>query len=281
MILANLQNIVNQENQKGTSKLYIRNLLKEYLQSYILYFIYANDKYTDNLIFTGGTCLRHFYELPRLSEDLDFDYIKKFNSTDLVNDLAKFFKQKYQYDELSIAEKQQGNQLLLKFPVLHALNLADNNASNLLYVKVDLSKNPSQSYKIQKSSKNLLGFNFIASHYDLPSLFSGKLEAIFTRVIKVGKNDRLTIKGRDYYDLLWYLKKAIKPNIQRLSDIINEDISMKELEQRLDSQVRMVTDKYKTDLKNDLLPFIENTKFIELFVDNYYEEYLRNKKQIF
>jgi predicted nucleotidyltransferase component of viral defense system len=281
MILANLQSIVDKENQKQTSKLYIRNLLKEYLQSYILYFIYTNDNYTDNLVFTGGTCLRHFYELPRLSEDLDFDYLKKFNSSKLADDLVRFFKQKYQYDELSLAEKQQGDQLLLKFPVLHELDLADKNESDLLYVKVDLSKNPSDSYKIQKSSKSLLGFNFIASHYDLANLFSGKLGAILTRVIKVGKNDRLTIKGRDYYDLIWYLKKGIKPNIKRLSDIINEDISIKELEQRLDDQVKTVIEKYKNDLENDLIPFIENTEFVELFVDNYYEEYLRAKESIF
>ena len=68
---------------KGRDRLFIRNVLKEELQNFILNFIYTS-KYKD-LIFTGGTCLRKNYGLNRLSEDLDFDYINKLN----INQFAK------------------------------------------------------------------------------------------------------------------------------------------------------------------------------------------------
>ena len=75
MIYKELENILKEEKLKGTPNGYIRNLLKEYLQIYVLYFIYTSSDYNKNLIFTGGTCLRHFFGLERLSEDIDFDYI--------------------------------------------------------------------------------------------------------------------------------------------------------------------------------------------------------------
>ena len=59
------------EEHKTASWLFKRNLLKEYLQILSLSFIYSQKEY-QSLIFYGGSCLRHCFGLPRLSEDLDF-----------------------------------------------------------------------------------------------------------------------------------------------------------------------------------------------------------------
>src|SRR3990167_1977552 len=56
----------------GQNRLWVRTLLKEPIQDYILHFVYNSSKYKQ-FIFTGGTALRKLYGLPRLSEDLDFD----------------------------------------------------------------------------------------------------------------------------------------------------------------------------------------------------------------
>jgi hypothetical protein len=37
----------------------------------VLDYIYSAPRYS-GLIFYGGSCLAHFFQLPRLSEDLDF-----------------------------------------------------------------------------------------------------------------------------------------------------------------------------------------------------------------
>lgn len=49
-----------------------RAILREYLQTKILNFIY-NQNVSHNIIFIGGTSLRLLHDLPRFSEDLDFD----------------------------------------------------------------------------------------------------------------------------------------------------------------------------------------------------------------
>jgi predicted nucleotidyltransferase component of viral defense system len=274
MIIQELKNIVQSENKKDTWEPYIRSLLKEYLQVYVLYFIYTAKKYQKNLIFTGGTCLRHFYDLDRLSEDIDFDFLKKVDTQQFANDLTDFFHKGYQYRELTVSVKQHGKQVLLKFPVLRQLGLATKSQSEWLYIKIDLSANNSRHFSTQTSSKSYFGFNFAAIHYDLPSLMTGKIHAILSRNRLQGRDDRTTIKGRDYYDLLWYLKKGVQPNIKRLSNLLGEPQTVKDIEKKLDKKVNKLMSKYRTDFEDDLRPFIRNTKLIKEYVDHYREEYL-------
>lgn len=275
MIYKELEKIVIAERAKGNSELYIRNLLKEYLQVYVLNYIYTNPDYSKELIFTGGTCLRHFYGLGRLSEDLDFDYDKEVDSTKFAKDLENYFRVKYKVEDISVSVKQRGRQILLKFAFLKNLGIAKGGESNFLYLKVDLQKNPSEIYDAQISSKNFVGFNFVARHYDLSTLMTGKIVAVLERERFLGKNDRVSIKGRDYYDLLWYLKKQVKPNMPRLSDVLGWSISPEELKKELDAKVRLLLSDYRNDFESDLLPLIENTDFVSAYVQNFEEEYKR------
>ena len=280
MIYKELEKILIEEKTKGSLDSYTLNLLKEYLQVYVLYYIYTNSKYNKNLIFTGGTCLRHFYNLPRLSEDLDFDFQESFNSQILLYDLEGYFKKQYKFNEIKLAVKQRGNQIVLKFPVLHKLGLAKDNESNLLYVKLDFSKNPSKYFDLQTTSKSIYGFNFVAKHYDLPSLMSGKIHAILIRKKFQGLDNIEVVKGRDYFDLLWFLKNSVKPNLKRLSEMLNIDVNIDFIEKQLDLKVKELITKHKSYFESDLIPLISNSDFIKIYVDNYYEEYLRSKKQL-
>ncbi|MCK4245402.1 MAG: nucleotidyl transferase AbiEii/AbiGii toxin family protein, partial [Candidatus Omnitrophica bacterium] len=56
-------------------------------------------------------------------------------------------------------------------------------------------------------------FIFSVAHFDLPSLYATKLCACFFRKY---------VKGRDFYDLLWYLTKKIEPNYRLLNSAINQ-----------------------------------------------------------
>jgi len=275
MIYKELEKIVVDERKKGNSELYIRNLLKEYLQVYALNYIYTTPEYTKELIFTGGTCLRHFYDLGRLSEDLDFDYNKDIDTTKLAKNLQNYFEVKYKVQEISVSVKQKGRQILLKFPFLRDLNIAEAGESGMLYLKLDLQKNPSDIYNVQISSKSLIGFNFVTRHYDLSTLMAGKIVAVLQRERLVGKGNRVSIKGRDYYDLLWYLKKRVEPNMARLSDILGRNIAKEELKKELDEKVKLLLKNYRNDFESDLLPLIENTNFVSAYVENYGDEYKR------
>lgn len=70
-----LKKIVDESKDDNLSNDSIRNLLKEYLHYFVLDFIY-NSEFKD-LIFYGGSCLRILYDLPRMSEDLDFETYRR------------------------------------------------------------------------------------------------------------------------------------------------------------------------------------------------------------
>jgi len=275
MIIEYLEKIIKNEKQKNSNELYLRSLIKEYLQILVLEYIYTSDKYKSNLIFTGGTCLRHIYGLERLSEDLDFDFLKDFDTKELAEDIRIYFKSKMKYADLDISIKQKGKQILLKFPCLKSLGLASESESDFLYIKMDLEKVSGRSFKTEKTSKNIFGSNFVALHYNLPSLFAGKITAILTRNLLEGRENRETIKGRDFYDLLWYLKKDVGVNMKFLQERLMEKVSIQDLTKRLNEKVILATTKYSNDFKNDLLPFIKNSEFIQDYVKNYQNEFNR------
>lgn len=276
MIYKELEKIVSEQRANGFLNDYIKNTLKEYLQVYALHFIYTSPQYNKNLIFTGGTCLKHFYGLERLSEDLDFDFIEEFSAKEFIENLKKYFYLKYKFSNLTTALKQKEKQLLLKFPVLKALKLAENHESDFLYVKIDLSKIPSKNYLILTTSKSSFGMNYAAKHYDLPSLMAGKLHAILTR-----RYNSPAIKGRDYFDLLWFIKKGVHPNLKRLSDMLGEETTLKFLESKIDERVDNFINKHKGDFESDIKPLLQDTSILKMYVDNYKNEYLRLKAQSF
>jgi predicted nucleotidyltransferase component of viral defense system len=280
MIYKELERIVIENKRNDRSTLYIRNLLKEYLQIYVLNYIYTNPKYNKELIFTGGTCLRLMYGLSRLSEDLDFDYDENIDTQILADRLLNYFQTKYKFDDITISLKQKGQQVLLKFPVLKNLNLAKGNESNMLYLKMDLRMNLSSIYDVQITSKSTMNFNFVALHYKLSSLMAGKIAAILTRKRFVGKENKEIIKGRDYYDLLWFLKKGVKPNLDRISELLGEKVTGDILKEKLDQKIEILAKKYKNDFESDLIPLIENIDFVPIYIENYVEEYERSVKYL-
>lgn len=205
-------------------KFFKRNLLKQYLQIAVLDFIYSHPRYS-HLIFYGGSCLVHCYNLSRLSEDLDFvDLSKKVKMAELANDLAKYFKEN---TDLEVVAKPQKFRVYLKFSLLHELGLARKEESNQLFLKVEVFSGFDFCKKYRIDTVPLFKFNksILIKTFDLSTLFSTKIRAVlFRRFEKTDKKGKVTIKvkGRDYFDLMWYLEKGIKPNLDCLENIKNE-----------------------------------------------------------
>ncbi len=275
MINEYIKKIAKEEKAKGSNGLYIRSKIKEYLQILLLEYIYSSSENKSNFVFTGGTCLRHVYGLERLSEDLDFDLLEEVDAEKVARDIEKHFTSKLHYKDLKISIKQKGRQILLKFPCLQELGLASKSESDLLYIKMDMEKIKEGSFKTEKTSKNIFDSNFVILHYDLPSLFAGKLTAILTRNLFEGKENREIIKGRDFYDLLWYLKKDVSVNLPFLQERLGRKITVEELREEVKKKVFLATTKFKNDFKNDLYPFLKNPDFVEDYVENFSNEFER------
>jgi predicted nucleotidyltransferase component of viral defense system len=263
-----LKQIVDEKKRLGFSSLVIRNFLKEYIQYLTLSLIYNNKK-TKDLIFKGGSCLRVIYNLPRLSEDLDFDYDEKKVRKNFIDDLKNYLEQeiKKRYFKDLKTKTQKDLRIYLKFPVLQEIGLSSNKeeTDNLL-IKIELSSKiePFSNFVLTPISKN--GFNFVVKSYDLPSLMTGKINAFLYRIWYKGKENEVDIKGRDFYDLYWFLQNKIEPNwkmLKKITGIKDKEELKKALEQRIKKTV--TPEKLAYDLNN----FIQDHGFVWDFANNY------------
>lgn len=280
MIVEELKSLINKPSSTNKSNLYFRSLIKEFLQVYVLNFIYLNSLYSKVFIFTGGTCLRHCFGLNRLSEDLDFDITQSVDMVKLKTDIENYFKTEFMYQELQVSILQRGQQLLLKFPVLKRLGIASNSESDLLYVKIDLSPVVSKKFTTNTTLKNVNNFNYLVTHYDLSSLMASKIVTILTRTRSLGKENINIIKGRDYFDLLWFLEKKVTPSLDRINDLLKTDYSMNQIVDLIDKKVEIATTTGKQFLKQDLIPFIDNPLILDGYIDNFKNNYDQNKSYL-
>lgn len=268
MLEANLKQIVAEKKKAGVRPVVIKNYLKEYLQLLILERIY-NHPLWKKLIFTGGSCLRLCFGLPRLSEDIDFDWrvedVRELALANLAGDLKTTLRKQYNWEKVDI-KVQRKSRIYLKFPILRKLGLATSSESDKLYVKVEVTKNESRFFQTDFTVVNEYHFNFLAYHYDLPTLMAGKINAVLKRLWFKGRKQEVDIKGRDFYDLFWYLQKGVWPNWPRLADLtgINTPYELgKELERRIERAVTW------QKLSYDLFPLLENQEFVSDFARNY------------
>lgn len=262
-----LKPIIAEKKQLGVPKAVILNYLKEYIQYLVLSLIYNHSEYK-KLVFKGGSCLRICYSLPRLSEDLDFDYAKIQFPGGLLPDLEKYLSHeiKSKYFPSLETKIQSTIRLYLKFPLLHKLELAEKSESDKLYVKIEAENALLHKALFELTPVSQFGFNFMAYHYDLSTLMAGKIHALLNRLWFKGKKQEIDIKGRDFYDLYWFLQNKIKPNWQALRKITKVK-NEKELKNILIEKIEKIVTPQK--LNYDLKNFLPDPSFVSDFSKNY------------
>ena len=239
---------------EGKNQFYVRNLVKEEVQNYILNFVYQDPEY-QNLIFTGGTCLRKLYGIDRLSEDLDFDYAFKFDIDKFASKLEDYFISKLQYREAKIKISGNRQTLFLKFPSLD------------IFVRCDFSKTESKIYGLNKGMIAAGKFRFLVNAYDLETMFANKIVAFLRRNFYKGKFQTIPFEGRDVYDIFWFLQLSaksgygLKPNQKRLVALAGSDIST--LRQEVKDKIAKVKPEF---VYEDILPLVESDIFLRKFL---------------
>ncbi len=181
-----------------------RRVLTEYLQTEILAILF-NSKFGPHLSFLGGTCLRFVHKIERFSEDLDFDLIK----ADLdYEDLAKFLKKKL--TELGFLTdttvKKTENIIIVnvKFSqVMKEMGLSEL-TDQKLKIKFEIDPTPYKNILYESKPVFAYGKSFNIISNTLETLFAQKVIAIIFRPYQ---------KGRDFYDLVWFLsQRNLEPN---------------------------------------------------------------------
>lgn len=256
-----LKNII--EKSGGVEKPFKRNLLKEQIHILVLDFIYAHPVYSQ-LIFYGGSALRHCFELPRFSEDLDFvDLKNNVELTKMGKDLTDYFCTETDLEPKLLV---QPSRIKLKFPILRELGLSSPSEYESLLIKIEVFKHFDYcvGYQVGVSTIFKLNRSMVIKAFDLPTMFATKIGAVLHRKWeKTAKGGEVLakVKGRDYFDLVWYLGKDIKPNLRCIMGFQKTENLREEL-------LKIVEKVDAKSIKFDLEPLMENKTFVDNFSKN-------------
>lgn len=194
--------------------------LREITQEIVLAALGRTD-FFQKAAFRGGTCLRIFHGLNRFSEDLDFALQTPDDSFTLKSYLDDIRRELTAYgyglemDDRSrldqavrmafVKDSSLGNLLRLNYkPATGPLRK--------LRIKLEVDTNPPVGAAFETL---YLDFPFPSAVrvFDLPSLFAGKLHALLCREY---------LKGRDWYDFLWYTARGTLVNYTLLTSALDQ-----------------------------------------------------------
>jgi len=246
-----------------------RVILKEALQAYVLDFLYNDPNYR-SLNFYGGTCVHVVYGLNRLSEDLDLDNSNGVVLERLGEDLSAYFEATFGYLEFSVKTQLAELGILrttLKFPVLNALGISTH-LNEALHLKVEVSQHK-QIAEIRKTPVFFYGRSFVPSHFSLETLMAGKMLACLERNFRRGR-DGAAIKGRDFYDLLWFMQKNVQPLAEKLAKDGRRPYTIASAMQELTTKVRQID---SSDLAVDLFPLFEQKPFVDAWLEGFHQNF--------
>ena len=189
--------------QAAATRAHGRNVAREYIQARILGALQRAGAFIP-LAFHDGTALRFLFAVPRYSEDLDFALERAREEYDfraylraIQNELQA---EGYELD-LKVNDRRTVHSAFVRFPgLLYALALSSQRDEGLA-VKLEVDTNPPAGAGLATTvvRRDVM---LQLQHHDRASLLAGKLHAILQRPY---------LKGRDCYDLLWYLSDPAWP----------------------------------------------------------------------
>lgn len=250
------------------------NAIKEITQEIALYGL-KESGFFEKVSFQGGTCLRIIHGLDRFSEDLDFVLKKADTSFDITPYLDKTIEimNIYGYKIEVSGEDKADNNVKTRFlkddSIKKLLNFENKlDLRKKIQIKVEVDINPPLG---AISEGNYLDFptDFMITTLDMATLLSGKCHALLCRSY---------IKGRDWYDYLWYISKGTKINLEMFQEAINQlgpwkgqgiTVTADWLKTELENRIRALD---WNDVKKDVERFLkpERKQTLELWSDDFF-----------
>ena len=213
--------------------------------------------------FQGGSCLRILYGLDRFSEDLDFilsEPNEKFRLEPYLEALNTELKA-YGFEFTIQDRKNAGTAVQKQFmkedswvKLLSFKHLKPGRDTRSVKIKIEIDTNPPACGAFEVKYHDF-PFPCEIAVQDLPSLFAGKSHALLCREY---------VKGRDWYDFVWYVSRKTPVNYGFLSSAIDQQGPwkgqavqvdkrwyLKEMEERIK---KIDVQQAKTDVKRFLKP---------------------------
>jgi predicted nucleotidyltransferase component of viral defense system len=257
-----IKELVTNKNSSIESTLVVR----EYLQARILEALQGAGAF-QSWAFLGGTALRFLYNMPRFSEDLDFSLVESIELgttvrdefTRIIDGVQRMFEAEAYDLDIRMSPERIVQSAFIDFPgLLLELGIPAQQTQKIsIKIEVDTNPPPGASTEVSVVRKHVF-LNIL--HYDKASLFAGKLHALLSRSY---------LKGRDLYDLLWYLSDRSwpEPNIELLHSALRQTGTEIEVESL--KGWRTLVLKHLEGLSwdravADVVPFLERSREIEL-----------------
>ncbi len=274
-----VQQMIEKYNCKNIGE--YKNALKEVIQEVALCGLSRGGFFT-KAAFYGGTALRIFYGLDRFSEDMDFSLLAKDDGFKIEN-YCPYLKDELLANgfELSVEKKEKsaesfvqsafikGNtlvQLLKIMPVDEKILGVAN--TEIVKIKFEIDTNPPDCAAFE-TKYSLLPVPYVVQMYDEDSLFAGKIHAVLCRTWK-GR-----VKGRDFYDYLWYLARGAKVNLLHLQKRLEQSGKWNQEEELTLPKVKeLLFERFANvdfeKAKQDVLPFISDGSKLALWNKDFF-----------
>ena len=241
------------------------NAIKEIIQEIALAGL-SRGGFFEKAAFYGGTCLRIFYGLDRFSEDLDFALVKKDEGFKFDDYFPRLKREFLSYGiDLNIELKKKSNASLVQSAFLKGNSLMlmmtffpkNEDAKHILSnqkikIKFEIDMdNPEGG--ITEYKYRMFPSPYEIQVFDESTLFAGKIHAILCREYKNH------VKGRDYYDYLFYIGKKVPFNMKYLENKLKNTgkIAMDEI-LSLDRVKEFLRDRFEKVKYNQAIEDVSN-----------------------
>jgi predicted nucleotidyltransferase component of viral defense system len=268
-----------------------KNAIKEIVQEIALLGLYRGGFYNRAALY-GGTALRIFHGVERFSEDLDFSLIEPDRSFELSRFTSVVQDELGAYGfEMTVEEKIKKSSSPVKSAFIkggtqiHLLKIASVkppvsgvHADELIKIKLEVDIDPPSGAQYEMRYK-LIPIPYYVRVFSPSSLFAGKVHAILCRSWKS------RVKGRDFYDYIWYLSKDIPVNIYHLIMRMRQSGHL-EAEETLDDDklIQRLYERFKTldfrQAREDIIPFIKDRRETELWSSDFFSSVTRDRLRI-
>ena len=272
------------DQYKPQNSLQADQALREILQEIALAGL-GRSGFFEKAAFYGGTALRIFHGLPRFSEDLDFSLLAPDPDFELQPHLDEM------QDEFSalgisvrVAEKNKSNKTHIDSAFLKAdttwkeLVLKDiipqERTGSLpeIRIKLEVDTAPPPGFTTEE---NLLvkPFSFYVKCFSLPDLFAGKMHALLFRKWKN------RVKGRDWFDLEWYIQKGVTLNLDHLQKRAVESGDRTQRKITRPQLIGLLTQKINSvsfgNIREDIVRFIPDARVLDIWSPKYFTDLIQ------
>lgn len=238
--------------------------------------------------FYGGTALRIFHGLDRFSEDLDFSLLEvnpDFSLEPYLDGMMKEFTALGM--KVSIKEKQKTAQSNVDSAFLKSDTEWKELTLKGVMKQEGLKMRPEIKIKLEVDTKPPLGFeteeklllkpfSFYTKCFTLADLFAGKMHALLFR------KWRGRVKGRDWYDLEWYIKKGVALNLNHLLTRAGDSGDWKEAGMSKEQLMNLLHHKIDTvsfsGIRQDIIRFIRDDGSIKIWSQGYFNDLVQKIK---